>query len=169
MGTFGPSTLRLAGVVGFGMAVWFGAAEALAGSAVVSQGAVGIVPGESIRVSVSNPAPQGSPAPLPALMTVHLLDTSGRDLAVSPVLTAGPGHTKTFVVKRASLPPAGDPETGRLEVRAEIYLAVPSLPPGQSQAVIVVTTVVDELTGRVSTRQSGMIGDIRTVISAEAQ
>jgi hypothetical protein len=49
MTTFGPRTLRLSGAA-FGALVWLGAAEARAGSAVVSQGARGVVAGEDTRV-----------------------------------------------------------------------------------------------------------------------
>jgi hypothetical protein len=152
---------RFSIIVSLGVVLWLGAEEAHAGSAVVSGGSVGIVKHQSIRVSISSPAPQGSPTPEPVLATVHLLDTNGDDLAVSPTLTVGPGQTMTYVVSRAALSPPGDPGTGRLQVRAETYLEVPSQPPGQAQVVITLTELVDEPTGK----HSGMIGDTRTVIS----
>jgi hypothetical protein len=154
---------RLCAVFVWGASLSLGAAEARAGSAVVSDGSVGLAKRQSIRVSVTSPAPQGAPTPEPVVVTVHLLDAAGSDLAVSPVFTVGPGQTMTHVVKRTALPFPGDPGTGRLQVRSETYLDVPSQAPGQTQAVIVFTELVDEPTGQ----HSGMIGDTRTVISAE--
>jgi hypothetical protein len=155
---------RRVGVVSVASVVLLGAVEARAGSGVVSDGSVGFVAGQSIRVHVSNPAPQGAPAPLPVLMRVRVLDTSGGALAVSPLMTVGPGQTRSFSVKRTSLPPQGEPGTGRLQVRTETHLEIPSQPGGHSQIVLTVTELVQEATGR----HSGMIGDVRTVISGEA-
>jgi hypothetical protein len=156
---------RLVGVAAFGAVALLGASETHAGSGVASHGSVGFVAGQSIRVSVSNPSPHGSPAPLPVRMTVRILDANGNALAVSPLMTVGPGQTKSYVVARASLPPQGEPGTGRLRMRAETYLEVPSQPAGRSQVVIAVAELVEETTGK----HSGMIGDVRTVISGQPE
>jgi hypothetical protein len=140
------------------------ASEAGAGSGVASLGSVGIIAGQSIRVSVINPAPAGAPTPLPVVARIRILDSNGNVLATSPQVTVGPGQTRTYVVRRSALSAPGEPGTGRLQLRAETELVVASQPAGDSQVVVTNATITTESTGA----ESGMIGDIRTVISAEA-
>lgn len=140
------------------------AADLMAGSGVATHGTLGLVPGQTLRVSVSNPSPRGVPAPLAAVSRIHVLDERGRPAATSPALEVAPGQTRTFSVTRESLAVPGDPATGRLLVRSEIYLSVASQPAGHSQELITTISLFDTATGN----ESGMIGDIRTVISGEA-
>jgi hypothetical protein len=154
---------RLVGIVVAGAFV-LGAAEAGDVSGVVSQGSIGFVTGQSIRVSISSVAAEGASAPLPLVVTVHFFDATGDEIAVSPVMTVGPGHTRTYIVRRSSLPLPGEPGTGRLQVRTETHMQVLSQPLGQSQVVHTVGELVEDATGK----NSGLIGDTRTVISAQA-
>jgi hypothetical protein len=90
----------------------------------------------------------------------RLLDASGVELARSERLTLARGATFGWTIGRAALAGASRDARGRARVRAEVEIAgtrdvgafVPSL------------ELVDELTGE----GSGMLGDIRTVISGEA-
>jgi hypothetical protein len=85
---------------------------------------LGIVPGQTLRISVVNPlAP-----PLPdedgrkykMVFAPLILDADGRVIARSDEITLDPGEFHSFDFNRADLPLAGEPGTGRLQVRSEI-------------------------------------------------
>lgn len=85
---------------------------------------LGIVPGQTLRISVVNPL--GPPLPdedgrkFKMLFAPLILDADGRVIARSDEITLDPGESHSFDFKRADLPLAGEPGTGRLQVRSEI-------------------------------------------------
>lgn len=77
------------------------------------------VPGQTLRFSVFNPNPpeQGSGG---VSGHVKIFDSYGHALAQSEEVELTPGQFRTFDFNRADLRAAGEPGTGRLQVRAEI-------------------------------------------------
>ena len=129
-------------------------------------GALGVVRGEMLRASVSSVA--GSET---VRVSAALLDAQGRVLAQSAPVSIAPGAFRSFDFQRDALPAAGEPTTGRLQVRLSVLIEVDIA--RDPAAMFRVTTglaptleLVDSLSGKTS--ESGMIGDIRTVISGEA-
>jgi hypothetical protein len=129
-------------------------------------GALGVVRGQALRASVSSVA--GSET---VRVSAALLDAQGRVLAQSVPVSIAPGAFRSFDFQRDALSAPGDPTTGRLQVRLSVLIEVDTA--RDPAAMFKVTTglaptleLVDSLSGKTS--ESGMIGDIRTVISAEA-
>lgn len=129
-------------------------------------GAMGLAPGQTLRAAISNVA-GGETIRASAV----LLDAQGRVLAQSVQASIGPGAFRSFDFPREALAAAGEPTTGRLQVRLSVAIDAASARP--SDAMLELTRglaptleLIDATTGR--TAASGMIGDTRTVISAEA-
>src|SRR5262245_5787570 len=77
---------------------------------------VGFVPGQTLRFSVFNPnAPEPGSQPVSAQISVY--DATGRLLAQTVPTAILPGHFLICDFKREDLQVAGEPGTGRLEVR----------------------------------------------------
>jgi hypothetical protein len=84
----------------------------------------GIVPGQTLRVSLFNPLSSGSEAGSDAQSKsfsghVKVFDASGNLIAQSADLVVAPGEFRYFDFNRDSLPLPGEPGTGRLQVRTE--------------------------------------------------
>jgi hypothetical protein len=128
-------------------------------------GAHGIVPGQVLRATLTN---------LRAGRTLRVastvLDANGQVLARTGNLDVPAGQFRMLDVSRADLAPAGDPGTGRLQVRTALRVVVPGV---TSTAVLQqlstqLTASLVVFNATTGQDESGMIGDIRTVISAEA-
>jgi hypothetical protein len=85
---------------------------------------LGIVPGQTLRISVLNPlapAPPGEDGrKYKMLVAVTILDARGQAIAHSDEITLNPGEFHSFDFKRTDLPLTGESGTGRLQVRSEI-------------------------------------------------
>src|SRR5262245_22089144 len=86
---------------------------------------VGLVTGQTIRVSVVSTRPTGSSESSilpPDRVRILLVDADGERVADSGPLALPPGPTRVFDVSRAQLAGAGDAGTGRVQVRAVVLL-----------------------------------------------
>jgi hypothetical protein len=123
--------------------------------------AVSIAARHQLQVDVANVSDaDADPGRTDLIVQGRLLDAHGVELARSESLTLPRGATFRWTISSAALAGASRDARGRAQVRAEVEIIgtedvgafVPSL------------ELVSELTGE----GSGMLGDIRTVISAEA-
>jgi hypothetical protein len=141
-------------------------AQAATTQARFESGALGLVPNQMLRVSISSVAGGET-----VRASASLVDAQGRILAQSVPVSIGPGAFRSFDFRRESLTAAGEPSTGRLQVRLSILIDVdvardPEAMFKLTRGLAPTLELIDTLTGK--TAESGMIGDIRTVISAEA-
>lgn len=85
---------------------------------------VGVASGQALRITVLNPlapAPPGEDGrKYKMLFAPLILDADGQVIARRDEITLDPGQFHSFDFKRADLPLAGEPDTGRLQVRSEI-------------------------------------------------
>jgi hypothetical protein len=87
---------------------------------------VGLVPGQSVRVTLVNlvepPDPGAPPDPtIDPCWRVLLVDPEGRQVADSGDIELPPGRTRTFTIDRLKLG-AGETRTGRIQVRAVVLV-----------------------------------------------
>ena len=140
-------------------AVWVAALSAAAGETMASivhpLPSVGVGAGQIVQVNVAD----GSGGGAPLVVVARLLDAGGGELARSERRSLAPGATFTWQVRHTDLGGRGD-ALGRVQVRAELLISGPIGTGAFGPSL----ELVDERTGATS----GMIGDIRTVISAEA-
>lgn len=78
-----------------------------------------LTPAQTLRVSVANPLEPAAPGE-PVTFTATIYTLNGGVIARSNEITLSPGEFHSFDFKRADLPLAGEPGTGRLTVRSEI-------------------------------------------------
>jgi hypothetical protein len=96
--------------------------------------AVGFVPGEILRITVSDPEPgdPAEPRSEPARAQVKLFDHQGNQIAQSTEFSIPRNGFHSVEFRRESIPLSGEPSTGRLQVHPTIVLqrlANPQLPP----------------------------------------
>lgn len=128
-------------------------------------GALGIVRGQTLRVSLIN---IGQERPLVSVV-VRIHDTQGTVIAQTDETALAQGQIHYFDFKRESLPSTGQ-TPDRLQFRAVVHIRGnrPDSPEDLRRvaaALIPSFELYNQGTGQ--TQESGMIGDIRTVISAE--
>ena len=100
-------------------------AQAADGSVRYSFASVGLIPGQSVRVTIVNladpPEPEAPPDPaIDPCWRVFLVDAEGRVVADSGDIELPPGRTRTFTVDYLRLGRAGNARTGRIQVRAVV-------------------------------------------------
>ena len=86
-------------------------------------GTVGFVPEQTLRVTVLNPfppVPDGEAPKYKMLFAISILDTENRVLARSGEVALEPGESQWFDFTSVDVPFAGEPGTGRVQVRCEI-------------------------------------------------
>ncbi|MGI8997977.1 MAG: hypothetical protein ACR2GW_15045 [Pyrinomonadaceae bacterium] len=107
---------------------------------------IGMVPGQTLRLSLFNPPSSGSETQRhPISAHVKVFDYGGNLLAQSPELVIPPSEFRSFNFSRAALPPAGEPGTGRLQVRVRLELS------GNPRATALLAPsleIIDDSTGR---------------------
>jgi hypothetical protein len=113
------------------------AGAALAASpGVVKDMLVGIAPGQAVRFSVLNAG--GTREPVAMHVTVH--DETGDVVAASQTRAIPPGHFGWITVDRRDLPVAGEPGTGRAQVRFKPLFAFTA---GETGRVLTSLEIVD--------------------------
>ena len=126
-------------------------------------GCIGFVDGQTLRFSAFNPNPPERVSE-PVRARVRLYDAAGNVLAQSEEVDLPPGQFRTFDFNRAGLRAAGEPNTGRLQVRAEIIygfvLTSTLIPSDQFPAAM---ELIDNSTGRTILvgYQTGSVGWVK--------
>ena len=110
---------------------------------------IGIAPGQTLRVTLSNPlsseATRGAPAQTGAISgQVKLLDASGAVIAESEKLDIAPDTFRSFDFSREALALPGEPGTERLQVRVQPLLQSTAPQPKRGLASI---EIIDRSTG----------------------
>jgi hypothetical protein len=154
-------------LLGFLWAGPFGSAPALAGAddlevtVVHALPSVGLPPGHRLQVNLVNDSAPGSAAAGGELLVrARVLDGDGSELARSASELLPRGATFSWVLPHAELAARTGERTRRIQLRAEIAVVGPLY----VGAFVPSLELVAEATGE----PGGMIGDVRTVISAEA-
>lgn len=142
-----------------------GAQHAADATLLVEWGALGLVPGQVLRATLTNLR-----LGRPARVSAAVIDQDGQVLARTAGVDVHPGQFRTLDFSRAALPAAGDPASGRLQVRTTLRVVVPGV-----TSTVLLQQLASQLTASLvvfnaasGQDESGMIGDIRTVISGEA-
>ena len=82
---------------------------------------IGFIPGQRLSYSFFNPNEEGSQ---PVRVQAYIYDATGRLLTQTDPVELRPGQSHTFNIDRDDLRVAGEPSTGRLQVRADIQVAL---------------------------------------------
>ncbi len=127
--------------------------------------AMGFVRGQAFRATVSSVAVNET-----VRMSAALVDAQGRVLAQSPTVSIAPGTFRAIDFTRDSLGLAGEPGTGRLQVRVSLRIEVDTArePVAMWKLTNGLVSNLELINAFNGQTESGMIGDIRTVISGQA-
>jgi len=107
---------------------------------------MGIVPGQTLRVTLFNPPSSESGAQSePVGGHVKVFDGRGNLIAQSPEQVIPPGKFRSFDFNRGALPLAGEPGTNRAHVRIKPFYNFSS---GRLSPVLASFEIVDASTGR---------------------
>ena len=122
---------------------------------------MGIVPGQTLRVTIFNPPYSGSEAGseaqrVPVSGHVKVFDGSGGLIAQSPDLVISPGESRSFDFNRSALPWPGEPGTGRLQLRAVPEVSFQRLNLVQF-SVDISGEVIDDSTGKTTAGKTFLI------------
>lgn len=111
---------------------------------------VGLVYGQSLRISVFNPAaqsPQNDGRKFKMVVAPLILDASGNVVAQADEVEVEPGQFHAFDFKRDALPLSAEFGTGRVEVRARIrYRSFAII--DRTQFALPSLEIIDDSTGR---------------------
>jgi hypothetical protein len=106
---------------------------------------MGIAPGQTLRVTLSNPPPAGSKARRkPIVGRVKFFDESGNLIAQTDESVIPPGEFRSFDLDRDALSLPGETGTGRLQTRGSWSL----IPRHASGQVMASFELIDNLTGK---------------------
>jgi hypothetical protein len=108
----------------------------------------GLIPGETARISVTLRRlanPQLPEAPVSA--RIQLLDTEGGVIAQSDEMRLGPDQIRFWDASRNLIPAAGEPGTGRLQLRTRILITTSSAD-FDPESLMPVIEVIDGITGK---------------------
>jgi hypothetical protein len=113
---------------------------------------IGIVPGQTLRVTLSNPPSSWSMAKSsPVIGRVKFFDESGDLIAQSDESAIPPGESRSFDFDRDALSLPGETATGRLQARASWSLMARDAStrrPNTSSRVAASFELIDNLTGK---------------------
>jgi hypothetical protein len=113
---------------------------------------MGIVPGQTLRLTLSNPPSFGSMAQRkPLIGRAKFFDGSGNQIAQSDESVIPPGESRSFDLNRDALALPGEMGTGRLQSRGSWSLIVRDASTLQGRAsgrVVASFELVDNLTGK---------------------
>jgi hypothetical protein len=117
----------------------------------VFDGSIGAALGQTIRyvLTVLPARPQGSSATVNKVI-VRAWDPEGRLIAESPVIAVQEGQTRWYDLDRNRLPQAGEPTTGRLQLRIEADAQSDSHPDLYLNVWINQVEVIDASTGKTA-------------------
>lgn len=90
-------------------------------------GLIGVVPGQSLRLSASNPLPADDGRRFKMLFAFTVLDATGAVMAQGDDVTLEPGQSHSFDVPYSQLAAAGAEITGRVQVRTEMRRFFPGI------------------------------------------
>jgi hypothetical protein len=108
----------------------------------------GFTHGETARISVTLRRLATPHLPeIPASVRIQLLDTEGRVISQSDVIRVEPGQIKFWDARRNLIPAAGEPGTGRLQVRARMVVTT-SATDFDPESVMPTIEIIDGNTGR---------------------
>lgn len=110
---------------------------------------MGIVPGQTLRVTVSDPNlpdQSGHPTGYKALVCVFIAD--GKQIARSEEIAIPAGGFHSFNFGRNALPLAGEPGTGRLQLRATLFITRQQASRDSAPLFPSSLEIVDNSTGR---------------------
>jgi hypothetical protein len=108
----------------------------------------GFAPGETARISVTLRRLATPELPeIPASVRIQLLDTEGRVISQSDEIRVEPGQIRFWDAPRNQIPAAGEPGTGRLQVRTRIVVTA-SATDFDPESVIPTIEIIDGATGR---------------------
>jgi hypothetical protein len=111
---------------------------------------IGFIPGQTLRFSIANQStPEEGNQMVRAQVTLY--DAQGTVLASSRKVEVLSGQFRTFDFIRADLPVTGEPDTGRLQVRADVQIQVDSQQVIPSNRFPVTVEVFDRSGGPYST------------------
>jgi hypothetical protein len=108
----------------------------------------GFTRGETARISVTLPRlanPQLPEAPVSA--RIQLLDTEGGVIAQSDEIRVAPGQTRFWDATRNLIPAAGEPGTGRLQLRTRMVVTA-STTDFDAESLMPTIEIIDGITGR---------------------
>jgi len=107
---------------------------------------MGIVPGQTLRVTLFNPPASGSEAqPEPVSGHVKVFDGLSGQIAQSPEQVIRPGEFRSFDFNRDALALRGEPGTNRAQVRIKPFFNFES---GRLSSILASFEIVDASTGR---------------------
>lgn len=136
------------------------AAQTNSAQSALATAPVGFVSGETLRFSVFNPnaLEQGGE---PVRVRTFVYDSLGRLAAQTGPVTIAPGQFYSFDYNRDALPAAGEPGTGRLQVRGRVEVllgdgSVRSL----TQNFLVSVEVIDNRSGKTSSGGNYFAGTV---------
>ncbi|MEW6129665.1 MAG: hypothetical protein AB1757_21675 [Acidobacteriota bacterium] len=107
---------------------------------------VGIIPGQTLRFSIANQSASESNIQ-PVRAQVKLYDAQGAAIAGSREVEVSSGQFRTVDFIRENLPASGEPVTGRLQLRAVVYIQVDDQQAISGKQFPVTMEVIDTRTG----------------------
>jgi hypothetical protein len=109
---------------------------------------VGIIPGQSLRISIGNHTISESDAS--GIANVKIIDSNGSVIGQSDELLVPQGGFRSFEFCRSSVSLPGELSTGRLQVRVEVSVSLRRRNLITTHSFDVLAEVVDSLTGRTT-------------------
>jgi hypothetical protein len=125
---------------------------------------LGIIPGQTLRLTMFNPTEPGTPEGTePLLARVKLFDQHGLLIAESSEVLIRAGEFHSFDFNRSDLPLAGEPGTGRAQVRTAALWGVRTRTSFGPDDVPASLEIVDNGTGRTMAASSSKPKEIVVV------
>jgi hypothetical protein len=106
----------------------------------------GFTRGETARISVTLRR-LANPEQLPVSARIQLLDTEGRVILQSDEIRVEPDQTRFWDAPRNLIPAAGEPGTGRLQLRTRIVVTT-SATDFDTESLMPTIEIIDGITGR---------------------
>lgn len=110
---------------------------------------VGMIPSQTLRLCVAFPEDSRRPDSPAQVVGVRfrVYDTEGDVLAQSDEFALRERQTRCWDVRRVALPRMGEPGTGRLQVRGEVFIKLPAGAGVNKPGLLPSAEVIDNSTG----------------------